>query len=313
VRGRIAFVSSDGPTEFAQWVTTLTSAFPQNVIVPVSSADDLVDLRGIEYAVVSAPPPGLLSSFSDLRFVQSLWAGVDGLLGDPTLPAVPIARMVDPTMTQSMIVTVVAHVTSLHLGLHRLRNDQLARRWQYVDQPPSSSTTVAIAGMGELGSACARALAALGFDVVGWSRTARNISGVLSVSGSLASAIAGADIVVNLLPLTAETVGIFSREVCGAMRQRASFVNVGRGASVDHAALVELLDSGHLDHAVLDVFETEPLPADDSRWTNPKITITPHVAAVTSPASAARIAAGNIEKFRSTGIADHIVDRSRGY
>jgi glyoxylate/hydroxypyruvate reductase len=308
---RIAFVSGDGPQEFATWVTTLNSSFSNDVIVPVSSADDLVDPSGIEYAVVSAPRPGLLAQLPDLRFVQSLWAGVDGLLGDPTLPAVPIARMVDPTMTQSMVVTVVAHVTSLHLGLHRLRDDQMASRWRSIDQQPSSSTMVAIVGMGELGSACARALAVLGFDVVGWSRTAR--TGVRSVTGSLGPAVADADIVVNLLPLTAETRGIFSGDVFRSMRRGASFVNVGRGASVDHSALVELLDSGHLDHAVLDVFETEPLPADDPRWTNPKITITPHVGAVTTPASAARIAAENIEKFRTTATANHIVDRSSGY
>jgi glyoxylate/hydroxypyruvate reductase len=312
---RIAFVSSDAPAEFAHWLATLTAAFPNDHIVAIASADDLreVDTRGIACAVVSAPPAGLLARFPDLRFVQSLWAGVDGLLADPALPAVPIARMVDPTMTQSMVVTVVAHVTSLHLGLHRLRVDQGARRWQYVDQPPSSATAVAIVGLGELGAACALALVGLGFNVTGWSRTARTVPGVRSISGPLHAALTSADIVVNLLPLTAETRGIFSADVLGAMRRGASFVNVGRGASVDHGALLELLDCGHLEHAVLDVFETEPLPVDDPRWANPKITITPHVAAVTTPASAARIAADNIGRFRATGTADHIVNPSRGY
>jgi glyoxylate/hydroxypyruvate reductase len=315
VAGHIAFVSTDEPDEFGAWVAVLSAALPADVIVPIATTRDLddTDVASIEYAIVSAPAAGALSRLPRLRFVQSLWAGVDGLLADATLPAVPIARMVDPAMTTSMVVTVVAHVTSLHLGLHRFRTRQAERQWAYLDQSPSSSTTVAVIGLGALGSACAAALVGLGFRVVGWSRTPRDVLGVAGFHGALEDVVAQADIIVNLLPLTAATRGIFSRAVLEAAPHGASIVNVGRGPSIDHEALISLLDSGHFDHAVLDVFDIEPLPADDRRWTHPQITVTPHIAAVTSKHSATAIAVANIARFRRTGLADNIVDRIREY
>jgi glyoxylate/hydroxypyruvate reductase len=310
-RSCIALVCAPGAADSEEWCAALRRELPD---------DDVVQIDGpagtgvtADCAVVANPPPGVLATIRGLRFVQSLWAGVDRLISDPTLPAVPIARLVDPAMTRSMTTSVVAHTTALHLRLPQYRRQQAERRWAPQPQPAPGETTVLVAGMGELGTAAARALAALGFSVLGWSRSAKRIDGVEVCTGQLRQHIVRAQIIVNLLPLTPGTQRIFDRKLLGAEAAGVSFVNLGRGGHVDLPALLELLDSGHVDHAVLDVLDTEPPAADSPLWTHPSVTITPHVAATTSIVSASAIAARNIRRFRTTGTAEHLVDRGRGY
>lgn len=311
--GQIAFVSTISPN--GEWVAALERELPGHPVVAISHRADLagVQVDRVEYAVVATPPPGLVAELPNLRFIQSLWAGVDALLADPTLPDVPLARLIDPVLTETMTVSVVAHVTSLHIGLHRYRRDQAERRWEPRDQVPASDVTVLMLGIGELGTACAQVLVELGFRVIGWSRTPKSIPNVEVVVGTVADALSRADIVVDLLPLTPDTRNVLDAKALSAVRHGTCLINVGRGATLDHAALVEMLDIGQIEHAVLDVFETEPLPADDPLWTHPSITITPHVAATTTVASATSIAARNIERFERTGTAENIVDRTRAY
>jgi glyoxylate/hydroxypyruvate reductase A len=272
------------------------------------------DPAAVDY-IVYAPGGGLedFAPFTRARAVLSLWAGVERIVDNPTL-TVPLARMVDPGMTQHMAAYVAGHVLRHHLG-----TDAHVRRtapvWEPRCPPPPSGRPVAMLGLGELGRACARVLVALGFPVHGWSRSPRRLPGVTARHGEdgLRATLGAAEIVVTLLPRTAETENLLDARRIGWMRPGAVLVNPGRGALVDEAALIAALDAGHLAHATLDVFRTEPLPATHPFWTHPKVTVTPHIAADTHPATAARVVAENIRRGEAGEPFLHLVDRGRGY
>jgi glyoxylate/hydroxypyruvate reductase len=271
--------------------------------------------ESVDVAVVASPPTGIIGALPHVRFIQSLWAGVDGLLADTTLPHVPTARLVDPMMTQSMVESVLAHVLSLHLDLSTYRHQQARAQWKPLPVRTAADTAVGILGLGELGTACATQLVALGFPVLGWARSARAISGIQAYfePSGLAQVLSSCNIVVNLLPLTDETWNILSKHTLSLMRPGAGLINVGRGAHVVDDDLLAALDAGHLKHAILDVFHVEPLPDSHPYWSHPKVTVMPHVAASTNARSACAVAAANIQRFRSGQTPHHLIDRSRRY
>jgi glyoxylate/hydroxypyruvate reductase A len=258
----------------------------------------------IDIAIVANPPAGALQGLPHLKLVQSLWAGVDKLLRDPTVPAgVPLARMVDPAMNTAMAETALWAALALQRGFFGYAAQQRAGVWRQQAQRRADETRVAVLGLGQMGQAAAARLAQQGFAVSGWS----------TKHGPADAVLADADIVISLLPLTAATAGFFDRARFAQMRRGASFVNLARGAQVVEADLLAALDEGQLAHAVLDVFATEPLPAAHPFWQHPKVTVLPHVAAQTDPRSAAQVVAANIRALRSGQPLQHLVDRTRGY
>jgi glyoxylate/hydroxypyruvate reductase A len=251
--------------------------------------------------------------FVNARAVLSLWAGVEKLLANPTLTQ-PLARMVDPGMTEGMVEYVLAHVLRHHLGIDL----DLARQdgqWQPRSQRIARERQVTVLGLGALGRAAAGALAALNFRVHGWSRSPRALSGVICHAGpeGLADALAAAEILVTLLPHTPETEGLLDARRLALLPRGAALINPGRGALIDEAALLSALATGQVGHATLDVFRTEPLPPVHPFWAHPRVTVTPHIAAETRPATAARVIAENLRRLAAGEPLLHLVDRGRGY
>lgn len=295
------------------WRELLQAALPDERFV-----DDrqTTDDAAVDIAIVANPPPGALRGLSNLRLIQSLWAGVDKLLADPTVPSgVPITRMVDPAMNAAMAETALWAVLSLHRGFYTYAAQQQARRWQPLVQQRADEIAVAVLGLGQMGRAVALRLADQGYRVGGWSTRPTALASIDTQVGdaALEPLLARTDIVVNLLPLTSATRGLLCARTFEALPRGASVVNLARGAHVVDEDLLAALDGGQLRHAVLDVFATEPLPADHRYWLHPNVTVLPHAAAQTDARSAAAVAAANVRRVRAGEPAQNRVDRARGY
>jgi len=314
---KIAFDARLEGAERADWWRALTDALPDDDwIDPVVEGTQSARWRDADIAVVANPLPGRLAGCAQLRLIQSLWAGVDRLMADATLPAgVPIARMVDPMMNRAMAETATWAVLSLHRRAFDYAAQQRQTQWRQLPQRRADEVAVLVLGLGEMGRTTAQQLAALGYRVSGWSARAREVAGVATSAGwaALPAALGAADIVVNLLPLTGDTRGLFDRARLAQMRAGASLVNLARGAHVVEKDLLTALNAGRLAHAVLDVFDTEPLPATHVFWFHPQVTVWPHAAAQTDLRRAAAVVAANVEAVRRGEPAANLVDRMRGY
>ncbi len=279
--------------------------------------DDVGDPDGIEFVLAWGPKRGELARLPNLRAIFSLGAGVEHLLRDPDLPpGVPVVRLVDPGLTERMTEYVVHWVLHHHRGFHAYAAMQSRGEWGRLPvPPPPENRRVGILGLGALGGDAAQTLAALGFDVSGWSRSPKDIEGVRCFSGAdvFRAFLGELDIAVCLLPLTGETRGIIDRRALAALPAGACLINAGRGPQVVEQDLLEALDTGHLEAATLDVFETEPLAAGHPFWTHPKVIVTPHVASQTSPDTAAPEIAANIRRIRAGKAPFPIADPARGY
>ncbi len=261
-------------------------------------------------------PTGPMSDFTPFtrcKAVLGLWAGVESIVTNETLTQ-PLARMVDDSLTQGMVEWVVGHTLRHHLGLDR-HITAPEPDWDPAFPPLSKDRPVTILGLGALGAACGQALAQLGFPVTGWSRSPKTVDGVGCLSGPdvLLGALGTAQIVVLLLPLTDATENIINAETLAVLPKGAVILNPGRGALIDDDALLEALDTGQIGHATLDVFRTEPLPPENPFWHDPKVTVTPHIASVTRPASAANVIAENIRRSEAGEPLLNLVDRAAGY
>jgi glyoxylate/hydroxypyruvate reductase A len=276
---------------------------------------DLGDPEEIEAALVWLPPPGLLASLPQLRAIFSLGAGVDSLLTDPTLPDLPLCRMVDPSMTAGMAELVLTLALLYHRRLDLYDAQQHRRLWRMVLPQPASSTRIGVMGLGELGSAAARLLARQGFTVRGWSRSPRQLDGVTTFAGraELGAFLTGTDILVCMLPLTAETENILDARLLARLPRGARLINVARGRHLVDADLLAALDDGQLAHATLDVFRTEPLPAEHPFWVHPRVRVLPHTASYSHADLAAGVVAENLRRLHDGLPLLHLVDRLRGY
>ncbi len=269
-------------------------------------------------AIVDGPSGEQLATMPNLRLVQSTWAGVEAIL--PNVPdEVAVARMVDPQLASTMSEAVLAWTLYLHRDMPRYARQQRRAQWIEHALVRASDRRVGVLGLGALGRAAAETLRDHDFVVAGWSRRPKTIDGVQCFhdgpdGGGVDALLSRSDIVVNLLPDTSATVGLLGARAFASMPERASLINFGRGPTVDDDALLAALD-GHLDHAVLDVFVTEPLPADHPYWTHPSVTVLPHISGPTSPDTAAIIAAANVHAFLADGTLpiDALVDRAHGY
>lgn len=260
--------------------------------------------------IVYAPSSPLqdFTPYTRTRAVLNLWAGVERIVGNPTLTQ-PLCRMVDPALTEGMVEWVVGHTLRHHLGMDRhIVNPN--HEWDPTCPPLARERAVTILGMGALGAACANALRALNFPVTGWSRTEK--PGCLHGEDGLRQALSTAQILVTLLPKTPETENLLNADRLSLLPQGAVILNPGRGALIDDDALLAALDR-NIGHATLDVFRVEPLPKDHPYWTHPKVTVTPHIAADTRTTSAAAVIAENIRRGEAGEPFLHLVDPARGY
>ncbi|MGM3387330.1 glyoxylate/hydroxypyruvate reductase A [Stutzerimonas stutzeri] len=309
----ILLCGSFDDAERDEWLDALRSACPDANWYLSPSADEA---QRIEAAVVANPPPGALRHLPNLRLIQSLWAGVDRLMLDASLPAgVPVARMVDPAMNQAMAQTAVWATLSLHRGFFRYAAQQQATRWQQWPQRRADEVRVTILGLGQMGRCCASRLAGLGYTVAGWSSRPTELDGIETCNGNAAlqGLLQRTDILINLLPLTPQTEGLLDTPLLNALPRGAGLVNLARGAHLVEDALLEALDSGQIGHAVLDVFHHEPLPAEHPFWRHPNVTVLPHVAAMTDARSAASVVAQNLRALRDGRPLANLVDPTRGY
>ncbi len=276
---------------------------------------DTGPVEDIRFALVWRPKEGDLARYPNLKAIFCLGAGVDGLLADAALPAVPIVRLVDRALTSGMTEYVLLHVLRYHRRMPELQACQRARRWEWIEALPAWERRVGILGLGVLGADAAAKLVLLGFDVAGWSRTRKAQSRVRSFAGAaeLLPFLARSEILVCLLPLTADTQGILNARTLAALPKGAALVNAARGGHVVEPDLLAALDSGHLAYATLDVFQSEPLPPASPFWSHPKVTVTPHNASDTNAESSAD---GLIEGMREAEAGrplKNLVDRARGY
>ena len=270
----------------------------------------------IEFAIVWAPEPGELECYPNLRAIFSLGAGVDNILSDPDLPAgVPVVRLVDPELTRQMSEYVVLNVLRHHRDFPAYEHFQRKGQWRRLPAPEAAATGVGFMGLGVLGSDAARKLRPFGFRLMGWTRRPRRLKGVRCLHGPEGRNrfLARSDILVCLLPLTPATRGILNAETFAALPQGAAVINCARGAHLVERDLLEALDSGHLSGATLDVFDTEPLSEGHPFWGHPKITVTPHIAGVTLPHSAAERVAANIRRLQKGEPLADVVDLEAGY
>ena len=304
---------ADSPEKWHEWQPHLRTALDaRNLDICLTTDRNAADISYIIYA----PSSGMtdFTAFPKLRAVFSMWAGVETITPNTSL-TVPLARMVDPGLTAGMTQWVLGHVMRHHLGMdqHITRQDGVWRG--DIVAPLASTRSVGIPGMGALGQAAAGALLGAGFQVHGWSRTQRAVPHVTCHHGAegLKDILAVSDILVLLLPDTPQTDGLLNAERLAALPDQAVIINPGRGPLIVDDALLAALDRGHIAHATLDVFRTEPLPADHPFWAHPKVTVTPHIAAATPPETASEVIADNLARALSGRPILHLVDREAGY
>lgn len=296
------------------WIKAIRAVDPHRSILHGPLTAD--QARSIGYAVVWKPSPGVLKTLPNLACTFSLGAGVDGILADQDYPrTVPLCRMADPTLTQAMSEYVVLHVLAHHRRKATMDEQQRRKVWRIVAAPRASSIRVGMMGLGVLGLDASRVLSAIGYTLHGWSRTPKTVAGMECHSGAegLATFLQSTDILVCLLPLTSQTKGILNAQTFALLPARACVINCARGGHLIEADLIAALDSGHLSGATLDVFAQEPLDPASPLWSHPKVTLTPHCAAISDPNALAQHIAVNIARIEAGGQAHPLVDFAQGY
>jgi glyoxylate/hydroxypyruvate reductase A len=295
------------------WRAALTRRLPD---LDLRIWPEVGDPNDIDAALVWNLPKGELLKYPNLKAILSLGAGVNHILDDPQLPpGIPVARIVDPGLTAGMVEYALLATLRYHRNFDAYEQFQRQRRWSPLPIPVTERRRVGVMGLGEIGGACARALAGLGFPVAGWSRSARTLADIENYAGAanLPAFLGRTDILVIVLPLTAETRGILNRDTLNAMPRGAYIINIARGAHIVDQDLIAALDSGQIAGATLDVFQQEPLPPDHPFWAHPKVTVTPHVASVTNPETASDGVIENLKRLSAGKPLLHVVDRSAGY
>lgn len=276
---------------------------------------DTGELSEVEYLIAWQAPAEFIAMLPQLKVLFSSGAGVDHVDFSAVPAHIPIVRMVEPGIISGMLEYVSLAVLALHRDFFHYIWAKSVCDWNPIEVVPASTRTVGVMGIGALGSAVLERLSVYGFQLRGWNRTRREIKGVSCFAGDtqLHAFLKGCDILICLLPLTAGTKGILGRELFSALPVGASLINVGRGPHLVEADLLEALDSGQLSRAILDVTDPEPLPPEHPFWSHPQVLVTPHVASMTQPESAAPVLLANIRGYQQGQPLTDIIDRVRGY
>jgi len=311
----IILVKSGGAAAFPEWQRLFAEFAPQ--IEARAWGDEAVDPAAVHYALVWDPEPGRLALLPNLRVIFGAGAGVDFITRDRELPKhVPLMRMATAGAAQRMGEFVCWAALSLLKGGRRIGMNQALAKWEYFEpEHTAHETAVGIMGLGHMGSRAAVMLQGLGFPVLGWSRSRKQIEGVTSFAGDAEreAFLARARILVCLLPSTPETTGILAAPLLAQLPAGAGLVNVGRGSHQRIEDILAALDSGQLSGAVLDVFEQEPLPAKHPAWAHPKLLVTPHLASLPSRRERAEHVAQAIALHERGEALPNLYDHARGY
>lgn len=295
------------------WKNTLLALDPS---LDIRIWPSIGDYKEIDYALVWKHPLGLLTQFPHLKAISSLGAGVDHLLADNALPKnVPIVRVVDPYMANDIVQYITAYVLNYIKRVDHWAAKQRERVWSKEPPFTYADKTIGIMGLGFLGSKAAHILQQMGLNVIAWSNSPKNIPSVKHFVGQseFNAFLAESGILICMLPLTHLTKNILSRETFSHLPIDAYVINVGRGEHLVAEDLIEALDSGRLSGACLDVFSEEPLPSNHPLWTHPHIRVTPHIASVTNPKTAAPQIVENYHRAVQGKELLNLVDLSKGY
>lgn len=315
--GANAILIASGPWDPHAWADAVHAGDPKR---PTFIWPDVPDRATVRYVLAWKPPRAALSGYPNLAVMFSLGAGVDHLLPAEDLPDVPIVRVIDPDLTARMTEWVTMQVLLHHRRHLVYAAQQRLHRWRELPQPAARDVRVGIMGLGVLGRDAAAVLVRLGFAVAGWSRRPQTTAGVESFAGAdqLDAFLARTDILVCLLPLTPETRGILALPLFRKLARDGALgapvlINAGRGGLQVEADIVQALDDGILGGASLDVFEIEPLPKESPLWDHPKVAITPHSAAWSSPQTLVPPILAQIRDFEAGLPLTNLIDRTAGY
>ena len=311
----ILFLGADAPwADYAEPLRRAFATLPFEMHLSRDIAPDKAD-----YLVMGGgeKPPEDFSIFTNAKALLRLWAGVEDIVTNETL-TIPVARMVGGGLDRGMVEWVVGHTLRHHLGMDTYI-DGSDWTWRDTETPPepplARDRPVTILGLGALGRACGEALSALGFPVTGWSRSAKEVSGIRCLHGQdgLIAALTDAQVVILLLPKTHATENTMNAATFALLAPGAFILNPGRGHLIDDDALLAALETGQVGHATLDTYRVEPLPEDHPFWAHPRVTVTPHIASTTRPDLAAEVIAENIRRGEAGEPFINLVDRAAGY
>lgn len=276
---------------------------------------DIGDPAAVRFLAAWEPPPDIRGLFQNLEVLFSTGAGVDQFKFDELPADLPVVRMVEPGIIGGMVEYVSWAVLSLHRDMPQYQSQQREGLWKTIQVQPAAKRRIGVLGLGSLGQAVLNQLRGFGFDCAGWSRSRHQVEGVQCFAGAdeLPAFLARTQILVCLLPLTDATRGFLNAELFAALPPGASLVHVGRGPHLVEADLLAALETGPLTQAILDVTDPEPLPTDHLFWRHPKIWLTPHIASMTQPETAAEVVLENIRRFEAGEAMTGVVDRGLGY
>jgi glyoxylate/hydroxypyruvate reductase A len=308
----MSFVYKSDPVRGRQWAEIFAREAPQ---LPFHIWPDIGDPAKVRFLAAWEPPANIRAMFPNLELLFSSGAGVDQFDFSALPPDLPVVRMVEPGIIAGMVEYVNWAVLSLHRDMLQYHRQQRRAQWKVTMVRPAAQRRVGVLGLGSLGQAALTQLRSFGFDCAGWSRSRHVLEGVQCFAGQdeLPAFLARTDILVCLLPLTSETRGFLDAALFAWLPHGASLVHVGRGPHLVQHDLLEALETGRIAEAVLDVTDPEPLPPAHPFWHHPNIWLTPHIASMTQPETAAQVVLANLRRHREGEPLLGLVDRARGY
>lgn len=299
--------------DLSTWVKALKEKKPD---LDVRIFPDDHPRNEVTFALAWNHPLGAFTQFPNLQCISSLGAGVDHVLKDPDIPEqVQISRIKDEYLTNDMADFCLAQVLNYMRDLHKYKTAEQTHSWKPLRYKNKAEITIGVMGVGALGSEVARRLSSNGFNVTGWANSAKQLESIKVYAGAeeLDTFLETADVLICLLPLTQETADILNKDTLGKLPKNAFLINVARGEHLVEQDLIDLIESGHLAGASLDVFREEPLPERHPFWAHPSINITAHIASVTNPASAVDQILENYDRLQNGQPLINLVSRTKGY